>query len=107
MVAIGAEEQCGLCGHLGAVQNAVATSPISASDEEEAMALLMEVYALLRKQRGSADAAVRDGVGMTHGEVGSGVSSDAPPYRAPLPQPVLRWKRGVLSDDPSDDPPAR
>ena len=118
--------------HFGAVQSAVATSPISATDEEEAMALLMEVYALLRRQRSwetgggrcaSSSAAVEDGVGTTAagdptrplvdvrrppgGPVGPVDSSDAPPYRGPLPQPVLRWKRGVLSADPAGEPPAQ
>ena len=51
VVTIGAGDQCGLCGHLAAVASAVASSPISAADEEEAMALLMHVYALLHKPR--------------------------------------------------------
>ena len=51
VVAIGADDQCGLCGHLGAVASAVPTSPISATDEEEAMELLMQVYVLLRRAR--------------------------------------------------------
>ena len=49
VVAIAADDQRGLCGHLGAVASAVPSSPISAADEEEAMALLMQVYVLLRR----------------------------------------------------------
>ena len=51
VVAVGAADLCGLCGHIATVASAVATSPISAYDEEEAMALLAKVYALLQRQR--------------------------------------------------------
>ena len=51
VVAVGAADLCGLCGHISTVASAVATSPISAYDEEEAMALLAKVYALLLRQR--------------------------------------------------------
>ena len=58
-VAVGEGEMCKLCKHLDIVTSAVAASPITTDDEEDATKLLIKVYMLLRKRRDSASDRMR------------------------------------------------
>jgi hypothetical protein len=84
LVADGEGDMCNLCNHLAAVTNAVATSPISTDDEEEAMELLMKVYMLLRRQRDWARGGQRSAP-YAAGEFGMTSAAEQP-----LPGPDVR-----------------
>ena len=101
LVSPDAEEQCDVCSRLCAVRNAVPISLISAADEERAMALLMEVLALLQGEWEPADFPPRT---MQCAAVQGAALAGLPPGQRPLPWLTRRWRRGVLSDAPQDVP---
>ena len=101
LVSPDAEEQCDVCSRLCAVRNAVPISLISAADEERALALLMEVLALLQGEWEPADFPPR---AMQYAAVQGAALAGLPPGQRPLPRLTRRWRRGVLSDAPQDVP---
>ena len=48
VAAIGAEDVCGLCAAVTAVENAIATCTITADQEEQAVSVLRDAYDLIR-----------------------------------------------------------
>ena len=50
VVAIGAEDVCGLCSAVTAVENAIATCTITADQEEQAIATWRVAYDLIRNR---------------------------------------------------------
>ena len=83
-VADGEGEMCKLCKHLDIVTSAVAASPITTDDEEDATKLLIKVYMLLRRQRDWSRGGQRSAP-YAAGEFG--MTSAAEP---PLPGPDVR-----------------
>jgi hypothetical protein len=96
IIAAGAKKQCRLCEHISAVANAVATSTISANDEEIAKRLLSRVHVLLLGQRDWARGGQRCGPYDAEGVGASSAAERVEPISSAGAPPDLGNKGGRL-----------